>query len=824
MTYAEVILPLAVGTNLTYKVPPEMEKRVGVGFRVIVPLGNRNKFYTGIVKSLSTIKPAGNFDLKEIADIPDDSPIVVHPQLKMWEWIAEYYLCNEGDVYKAAVPSGLKIESETFVESNSDYEPSGTLPLSERETTALSFLEAKGKLSVDELQKVSGFKNIGSIVTSLIEKGAIMVSEKLQERYHTKKETYVKIDFDMSAENVDRLYTLVKGAPRQEKLLIFLINHFNNSRKQGTDADLSRKDVISGSDTSSSILDALIKKGILQQYKKEISRFRYTGHKLNPLPVLTEQQHEAFLKIDESFSSNHVTLFRGVTSSGKTEIYQHLISDCLIRGHQVLMLVPEIALTTQLTKRMQSVFGDKVIIYHSKFSDADRIETWRSMIEKRQPVLIIGARSSVFLPFSNLKLVIVDEEHESSYKQIDPTPRYNARDVAIVLASMHGAKTLLGSATPSIESYWKALNGKYGLVELLQRYNNAPLPHIELVDLTKSYKTKSMAGGFDLKTLKYIKESFDEGRQSIVFQNRRGFAPIARCKQCAWSPRCDQCDVSLTYHKNIDSLVCHYCGNIYQLPVECPQCHEPAIEIAGYGTERIEEEITLRMPEARLSRMDLDTTRNKDSYSKIIEEFSQHKSDILVGTQMVTKGLDFGDVSSVVVVNADSTINMPDFRASERAYNMLEQVAGRAGRRPENPGRVIIQTYDPSIELFKFLMAHDYRAFYDYEITERNKFHYPPFSRIINIYLKHRDQLTLSRIATSYASVLRQALGQRVFGPDEPLVARIQNLYIKRIMLKIETDTSLKRLKEYLKEVQVYMYANTPDMKRAVIYYDVDPF
>lgn len=824
MTYAEVILPLAVGTNLTYKVPPELEERVGVGFRVIVPLGNRNKFYTGIVKSVSSIKPPGNFDLKEVAAVPDASPIVVYPQLKLWEWIADYYLCNEGDVYKAAVPSGLKIESATFIETAADYEPSESTPLTEREAAALAFVGAKGKISVDELQKVSGFKNIGTIVSALIDKGAVMVSEKLQERYHTKKETFVKIDFDMTPENVDRLYSLVKGAPQQEKLLMFLINHFNVARKKGIEADLSRKEVVAGSETSAAVLDAIIKKGIAGQYKKEVSRFKYDGYTLNPLPILTDAQQKAFRELDESFFKHAVTLFRGVTSSGKTEIYQHLIAGCLERGEQVLMLVPEIALTTQLTKRMQSVFGDKVIIYHSKFSDADRIETWRRMIEKRQPALIIGARSSVFLPFGNLRLVIVDEEHESSYKQIDPAPRYNARDVAIVLASMHGAKTLLGSATPSIESYWKALNGKYGLVELLERYNNAPLPGIQLVDLTKAYKTKSMAGGFALKTLKYIKDSFDEGRQSIVFQNRRGFAPIARCKQCAWSPKCDQCDVALTYHKNIDSLVCHYCGSIYPLPPVCPQCKEPAIEIAGYGTERIEEEITMRMPEARLSRMDLDTTRNKDSYSKIIEEFSAHKSDILVGTQMVTKGLDFGDVSAVVVVNADSSVNYPDFRASERAFNMLEQVAGRAGRRPENPGRVIIQTYDPSIELFKFLIDHDYRAFYDYEIAERRKFHYPPFSRIINIYLKHRDREVLSRLATTYAGVLRQALGQRVFGPDEPIVARVQNLYIKRIMLKIETDTSLKKVKDYLKEVQVYMYANYPDMKSAILYYDVDPF
>lgn len=823
MTYAEVLLPLAVNVSFTYHVPEEYENKIGVGYRVIVPLGRRNKFYTGIVLSLRTEKPEGNYDIKDIVLVPDEYPIIIHPQLKLWSWIADYYLCSEGEVYKAAVPAGLKLESETYVEVNEELsEGTDNDDLTEREKIILTSLSIKGRLTIAELQKQTGL-NVAPIVSSLVDRHLVLISEKLQERYRTKKEIFIKFHQDNPTDNIEELFLKVKGAASQEKLLMFLIDLHNRRTKIGKTAEISRKELLEATGVGIAALEGLIKKGLVIKFKKEINRFTPLTINRQGLPVLSQYQQKALNEIESSFKSNTTVLLRGVTSSGKTEIYQHLISETLEMGCQALMLVPEIALTTQLTRRMQAVFGDKVVIYHSKFSDADRTEIWLRLVKEKKPCLIIGARSSVFLPFTNLRLVIVDEEHESSYKQVDPAPRYNARDVAIVLASMHGAKTLLGSATPAIETFSKAKTGKFGLVELLKRYHETPLPPVETVNMTEAYKNKSVAGGFALKTLKYIKEEVDDGKQAIVFLNRRGFAPIARCRQCAWSPRCEQCDVALTYHKNINSLVCHYCGNNYPVPEVCPQCKEPDVDVVGFGTERIEEEMEMRMPEARIARMDLDTTRNKDSYSKLIDDFSAHKSDILVGTQMVTKGLDFEDVSAVVVLNSDTLINMPDFRASERAYNMLEQVAGRAGRREESLGKVIIQTFDPSNPLFGFIKNHDYEGYYNHEIEERRNFLYPPFSRIVNIYLKHRERETVEKIARELASILRKSIGESVLGPDEPSVARVQNQYIRRIMLKLDPSSSLKKVKSYLREIQLYMH-KTHEMKNITVYYDVDPF
>lgn len=823
MTFAEVLLPLAVTSSFTYVVPQRLEERVGVGHRVIVPLGRKNKFYTGIVLSISSIQPAGDYELKEISDVLDTFPVVIHPQLRLWNWIADYYLCSPGEVYKAAVPSGLKIESDTVVElSPDDVARGGLQSISERESVLMATLEAKGKMTVKELGKITGFKNTGNIVAAAIDKGLIMVSERLQEKYHTKKETYIAFAHTFSPDEVAQYFEATKGAPKQEQLLTSIISEIVRLRRDSQPEEVSRKSLMELCQAGPSALEGLIKKGVLRQYRKEVNRFMFEGKPTGRLPELTHAQNTALNAINNEFLERQVVLLRGVTSSGKTEIYQHLIHEVLAQGSQVLMLVPEIALTTQLTKRMQSVFGDKVVIYHSKFSDADRVEIWLRMVQQKKPCLVIGARSSVFLPFCNLKLIIVDEEHESNYKQFDPAPRYNARDVAVVLANLHGAKTLLGSATPSIETYYKATTGKFGLVELLERYNNLPLPPIELIDLTQNYKKKTMAGAFALKSLHYVKESVENGKQSIIFQNRRGFAPVARCKMCAWSPRCEQCDVALTYHKNIDSMVCHYCGNIYPLPKLCPQCGEPSVEIYGFGTERLEEEILMRLPEARIARMDLDTTRNKDSYSNIIEDFSKHKSDILVGTQMVTKGLDFGEVNNVLVVNTDSMINFPDFRARERAFNMLEQVSGRAGRRGDTQAKVVFQTYDPEQQLFSYLLKHDYQGFYNEEIKERQKYFYPPFARIINIYIKHRDPNELQNLAQKYADILRQSLGNRVYGPDEPMVSKIQNFYIRTIMLKVEPETSLKKLKDFLRRVYIYMH-DRRSMKSAVVYYDVDP-
>lgn len=817
--YAEVILPLPLNATFTYRIPEAMTDSVKVGYRVIVQFGAK-KYYTGIVSSISHIAPEG-FEVKDIVSIIDTHPIVKHPQLKLWQWISDYYLCALGDVYKAAVPAGLKIESETSVELNSDFELSNEHQLNERELIIYQLLDHEGKLSPSEIEKKTGFKNCIDILNRMLTIGAIIISEKLIERYRSKKETYVKIVAKQDSEDIHRLFEAVKGAKKQETMLLALIEMSGFSRKDSELIEVSRAQLLERTGLTTAIVSALANKGIIEIYQKEINRFKFNGVVTNKLPILSEVQSTALDEVHKSFTDHDITLLHGVTSSGKTEIYIHLISYILQRGDQALFLVPEIALTTQLTRRLQKVFGDRVLIYHSRFSDNERVDIWKKLLNGSEPCVIIGARSSLFLPFSRLGIVIVDEEHESSYKQYDPAPRYNARDIATVLASMHGAKTLLGSATPSIETYHKAKIGKYGFVELLQRYENVTLPKIEVVDMTTSRKRYLTKGSFATNTIAASKEALEKGNQVIIFHNRRGFAPLARCKQCAWTPKCEHCDVSLTYHRFQHQLVCHYCGASYPLPNVCPSCKEPAVEILGYGTERVEDEVVNLFPNHRILRMDLDTTRNKDGYENIIDDFSNHKADILVGTQMVTKGLDFGDVSMVAILNADSIINFPDFRSTERAFNMLEQVSGRAGRRTEQ-GAVIVQTSNPTHPVINFLKNHDYVGFFNHEIEERKLFNYPPFTRVIYIYLKHRDNNNLSEISTIYASRLRELFGNRVFGPEEPMISRIQSLYIRKIMLKIEINASMKKVKQILRDTYEQMH-QLPRMKGMIVYYDVDP-
>ena len=818
--YAEVILPLPLNATFTYRIPEDMVQRIKVGQRVIVQFGSK-KFYTGIIESISPIAPEG-YEVKDIVSILDDFSITKHPQLKLWHWISEYYLCSIGDVYKAAVPAGLKVESETFIELDKDFEEDEENRLSEREVIICQLLEHEGKLSTSDIEKKTGFKNSLNIINHLISIGAVIVSEKLIERYRSKKETYIKLTAEPGdSEGLHKAFDAVKGAKKQETLLLALIEMSGFTRKGAETLEVSRAQLLERTGVTTAIISALAKKGIIEVYKKEINRFQFSGVVTYKLPTLSEAQENALNSITDSFSEHAITLLHGVTSSGKTEIYIHLLSRILQQSKQALFLVPEIALTTQLTHRLQKVFGERVLIYHSRFSDNERVDIWKKLLTEDEPCVVIGARSSLFLPFSNLGIVIVDEEHESSYKQYDPAPRYNARDVAIVLASMHGAKTLLGSATPSIETYYKAKTGKFGFVELLTRYENVTLPQIETVDMTIARKRYLTNGSFAKPTIDAANEALNNKNQIIVFHNRRGFAPMARCKQCAWTPKCEHCDVSLTYHRLQNQLICHYCGASYPLPTICPACKEPAVEILGYGTERIEEEVANLFPEHKILRMDLDTTRNKDNYENIIEDFSNHKANILVGTQMVTKGLDFGGVSLVTVLNADRLINFPDFRSAERAYNMLEQVSGRAGRR-NTQGKVIVQTSNPSHPIIDFLKNHDYTGFFNHEIEERKEFNYPPFTRVIYIYLKHRDNNTLSEIATIYASHLRQLFGNRVFGPEEPIISRIQSLYIRKIMLKVETNASMAKVKKILRNTYEQMH-QLPRMKGMIVYYDVDP-
>lgn len=821
MTYAEVLLPLPLTGFFTYKVPDMMAEAIRPGCRVVVPFG-RTKFYTGIVAGLTPRRPEG-FETKEISQLLDSEPIVRHPQMKFWEWIADYYLCSAGEVYRAAVPAGLKLESETVVEVNPDFEEDPGDRLSERDLLVMNAVRrVPKKATLAAVARETGFRNTSAIVARLVERDALMVSENLVERYKTRKIEMVEMAIERGdSAALHAAFDSVKGAPKQEKALLTLIE-LSGFMRQGSDlCEVTRADLLDRSGVTSPIIIALENKGIVRRRKKEVSRFAPVSKATMPMPELTDSQREARDAIIKSWGEKDITLLHGVTSSGKTEVYISLIDRMLRSGRQVLYLVPEIALTTQLTTRLQRVFGPKVIIYHSRFSDSERVELWRRLLTTHEPIVVLGARSALFMPFASLGLIIVDEEHESSFKQQDPAPRYNARDAAMVLAGMHGAKTLLGSATPAVDTYYKALTGRFGLVSLTERYGGSELPRVEIVDMAKARKKREVSGAFSLQLRRLINDAASADRQTILFLNRRGFAPMARCKMCGYVPKCENCDVSLTYHHGIDRLVCHYCGTPYDLPRVCPACREPGLEIIGYGTERIEEEIAASFPEIPVARLDRDTTRNKDDYERIIDEFSAGKDKMLVGTQMVTKGLDFGRVSVVGVINADATINQPDFRSAERAFNMLEQVAGRAGRRGDD-GVVAIQSYTPSHPLFGFLVSHDYVGFYNHEIEERRLYNYPPFTRIINIYLKHREQGRLHVLAGAYGRRLRELFGNRVFGPEEPHVARIKQMHIMRIMIKIETEASMKKVKHILRETYLEMDAARA-LNGAQVYYDVDP-
>lgn len=818
--YVEVLLPLPLVTTFTYRISPAKSAKVGIGYRVVVPFGKK-KFYTGIVVGQSVTIPIG-MEIKEVALILDTAPIVRHPQLKFWNWIAEYYLCECGEVYKAAVPAGLKLESETFVELNPDFDLSVGFDsiLTSLETSIIQLLDHHEALSVNGIcSKFDGIRGVTSTVNRMIERGILIISEKLVEKYRPRHETYV--EFTIGTEEINEAFARVKGAKKQEQLLLAMVEMSGFGR--GNTSNIRKDDLLKRAGVAPAILSAVIKKGILHTIRREINRFRFEGSPTGKLPVLSPTQNIALDQVHKSWLERNVTLLHGVTSSGKTEIYIHLIDYVMSHGNQCLMLVPEIALTTQLTRRMQAVFGDKVIIYHSKFTDNERVDIWKKLLTDNSPRIIIGARSAVFLPFSKLGLVIVDEEHDASYKQFDPAPRYNGRDAAIVLASMHGAKTLLGSATPAIDTYYKAVSGKFGLVKLTDRYGNVELPEIRIVDMKQSVRSKTVKGTFAYDTERIANDALSHGGQVIFFQNRRGYAPLARCKQCAWVPKCEQCDVALTYHSNIRQLQCHYCGSVYPLPNVCPQCKEPSIEIIGYGTERVEEEVECIFPDKKMLRMDLDTTRNKNAYEQIIDDFSGKKADILVGTQMVTKGLDFGGVEVVGVLNADVIINFPDFRSSERAFNMLEQVAGRAGRRSGSKGCVVIQTYQPAHHVLSYVKSHNYEGFYNHEIDQRRHFFYPPYTRVIYLYIKHREPAKLRHIAEEYAAKLHTLFGNRVFGPEEPSVGRVQGLYIRKIMLKIETGASMAKVKELLRNTYISMHS-LPHMKGATVYYDVDPY
>ena len=818
--FAQVILPLPLYSSFTYSVPEELGEEIEVGSRVLVQFGPKN-YYSGIVESVHTVSPIG-YAVKPILSVLDNYPLVRYPQLKFWNWISEYYLCSIGEVYKAAVPSGLKIESETIVTLNPDYEYDESDRLTERMSLIIQILDINKRMKLIDIERELGIKHINKLINDMLELEIIQVDERIVDKYRAKKETIVRLNCERGDQTrLHELFNLVGRSQKQERMLIAYLDMSEWLHSERDLEDVEKRALIEKSMASTSVFNALVEKGIFSIYKKEINRFKLSKSNIVALPNLTSEQLRAYNEIVDNWKTKDVALLRGVTGSGKTEIYSHLIEAVLEQGNQVLYLVPEISLTTQLTTRLQRIFGERLIIYHSKFTDNERVDIWKKLLRTTEPLIILGVRSSVFLPFSRLGMVIVDEEHEPSYKQYDPAPRYNARDAAIVLASMHGAKTLLGSATPSIESYYKAKIERYGMVELLERFQGINMPDVEVVDMREMRKKKENNGIFSTPMLMSVRNALDNGKQSIMFQNRRGFAPIVVCKECGWTPKCVNCDVSLVYHKRTNEIRCHYCGHTLSLPPLCPACGQNGVEIYGYGTERIAESLQEMFPETKVARMDLDTTRNKDSYEEIIDAFSHHQTDILVGTQMVSKGLDFENVAIVGVLNADTMLNFPDFRSNERAFNMLEQVAGRAGRKHER-GKVIIQTTDPENPIIKYVKAHDYLGYYKEELTERSQFCFPPFTKVINIYLKHKDEAIVDRIAVDYTIALQKVFGERVLGPEKPFVSRVATYYLQCIMLKIEANASMRKVKALLRQIYEKM-SEDRQMKNVVLYYDVDP-
>ncbi len=799
-----------------------MEGLICQGSRVLVQFGRR-KMYTGIVYALTTEAPVG-YEVKPISTLLDPAPVIRYPQMKFWEWISSYYLCSLGDLFKAAIPGGLKPESETTIRLNQDYQDADEdfdSSLSDKEKVLMSVMRDEKKISISDLESKTKLKNVAAMLRPFLESGVIEINEAVVERYRPKVTKFVRLTIPSGDQKgLHDFFNLTSRSRKQETALITYLD-LSKWLNFPQPIEVSRDELIAKAGINAGILKALQDKGIFEIYKKQINRFTDLPSAPEALAPLSEAQQSAQRQILECFKDKNICLLHGLTGSGKTEIYTHLIKRVLDKGDQVLFLVPEISLTTQLTDRLRKVFGDKMLVYHSKFSDNERIDIWKRLLNSNEPLLILGVRSSVFLPFAHLGLIIVDEEHESSYKQYDPAPRYNARDAALVLASLHGAPTLLGSATPAVETFYKASIGKYGLVTLSERFEGAQLPDVEIVDM-KDQRKRKLSQGILSSPLRLATESaLNNHQQALMFQNRRGFAPFVVCRNCGWTPKCVNCDVSLVYHKYSDLLRCHYCGYSIPLPNVCPACGENSVEVYGYGTERIAEEVHNAFAGHKISRMDLDTTRNKDSYQEIIEDFSSHNTDILVGTQMVTKGLDFEKVTVVGVLNADSLLNFPDFRSNERAFNMLEQVAGRAGRRKEK-GTVFIQTTDPDNPILDYVKHHDYLGYYKSEITSRERLMYPPFTRIINIMIKNKDARIVDDAAQLYAQMLRQTFGNRVLGPEKPFVSRVATYYLQSIMLKIEATASMAKVKNILRTLYESL-ARDPRIKSSVVYYDVDP-
>ncbi|TDU39746.1 replication restart DNA helicase PriA [Gelidibacter sediminis] len=792
--YIDVILPIPLEKLFTYSITTAESEFLKPGMRVAVPFG-KSKIYTGLVFNIHQQKPVA-YDAKEIHQILDEAPITTANQLKHWQWIAQYYMCTLGDVLRAALPNSFLLESETIITKNLDKTINDE-DLKDEEFLVYEALHHQSSLKIQDLISILDKKNVFPVINALLDKDAIVLQEEVYEKYKPKLVRYVKLNPRYSdPAKLQSLLEELSRAPKQRDVIMTLFSISAQTKKPVKVSDLSE-----ASEASSTIIKTLIDKEVFEEYYIQEDRVGYSGDANEDSKTLNNHQEKALTEIKHTFEQHNITLLHGVTSSGKTEVYVKLIEDVIATGKQVLYLLPEIALTTQLVTRLENYFGGKVSVYHSKYSAHERFELWHNVLENQPKAqIILGARSSIFLPYHDLGLVIVDEEHETSFKQFDPAPRYHARDAAIVLASLFDSKTLLGSATPSLESYYNVQQGKYGLVEITQRFNDVLMPDIELVDIQDKHKRKRMNGHFSDRLIEEMTEALKEGHQIILFQNRRGFSPIVECTTCGHAPQCSNCDVSLTYHQYKNELRCHYCGYYTAMQKTCMACGSVELDNKGFGTEQVQEEAQVIFPEHKVARMDLDTTRGKFGYEKIIRAFEEKEIDILVGTQMLTKGLDFRNVKLVGIMNADNMLNFPDFRAHERSFQLMLQVSGRAGRTDER-GKVLIQTYNPHHRILQQVSTNNYAEMYVEQIDERHNFNYPPIYRLIKITLKHRDFNKVNIGAEWYATALRQVFKNYILGPEFPPVSRIRNQFHKNILIKIPPQQSLGKTKKAIAKV-----------------------
>mgnify|MGYP001377958637 CR=1 FL=1 len=813
--FVDIILPLPLDNRFTYTISEEEAVFLQNGMRVAVPFG-KSKVYTGIIAEVHNRAPEV-YEAKPINQILDETPLVTQNQLEFWKWIASYYMCTEGEVMRAALPGAFILESEHIVQLQKEAEFNES-DLKDDEFLVVEALQNQSSLKIKEVEALLDKKSVLPILNRLMAKDIVVLSQEIYEQYKPKRVKYIKLHENHESE--DAMHQLLDELSRAHKQREVVLNYFSLKAKSLKPINAKELQKISG--TTASVLKSLVTKNIFKEYYLNEDRVAFEGEITRSHIEFNEYQLKAFGQIKAAFEEKTVCLLHGVTSSGKTEIYLKLIEEVLNEGKQALYLLPEIALTTQLINRLQAYFGDKVLVFHSKYSMNERVEVYQNVLKAGEgPKVVIGARSAIFLPFQQLGLIIIDEEHEASFKQYDPAPRYHARDAAVVLANLFKAKTLMGSATPSLESYYNAVHDKYGFAELSRRFGNVMMPEIEIVDIKEKHRKKRMTGHFSDRLLKEIEESLAEGEQVILFQNRRGFSPILECNTCGHSPQCPNCDVSLTYHSHSNQLRCHYCGYHIAMQKRCMACHSDDISTKGFGTEQIETELKALYPDHKIGRMDQDTTRGKHGYEKIITAFEDLEIDILVGTQMLTKGLDFRNVNLVGVMNADNLLNFPDFRAHERSFQLMLQVAGRAGRTKKR-GRVLIQSYNPHHQIIQQVSTNDYAGMYKEQLQERYNYKYPPYFRLVRLSLKSRDFSKTNEAADWIAKAMQNVFKQNVLGPEFPPVARIRNEYYKNIMLKIPQNQSLGKTKAVLHKILISFNAISAYRSVRVIV-NVDP-